>query len=152
MECEICGAAGASIKVEIDGSELVVCENCASLGEKTAELKTGEDEMEMSTDSSPSSPSFSLERNEVLKRDYGGIVKETREEKDLVMKELAERLKEKKSVVRRIENGKLKPDEELSEKLERELGVELFTERKGEHAKSDSGKESLTIGDVVKVK
>lgn len=152
LECEVCGAAGAGKTAKIGESELVVCEDCASLGEVIGKFSEKKKERKTVKKSSKTSSAFKRKTDKVLKREYGNAVREAREGNDMTMEELAEELKEKKSVIRRIENEELKPDKKLSKKLERELEIELFTELEGERSEFGTDDENLTIGDVAEVK
>jgi putative transcription factor len=62
-------------------------------------------------------------------------------------------LSEKESVIRRVEEEKMVPDERLAKKLERFLGVKLSEEYRQEKRKLEKrGKLDLTLGDVVEIK
>lgn len=63
-----------------------------------------------------------------LAEDYGTIVRQAREKLGLTQSELAMQIAEKLSVIKKIETGRLKPDERLAHKLERALKVKLLEE------------------------
>lgn len=155
LECEVCGASDAGKKADIDGADLVVCENCASLGDVTGEVSDGggkPSKGRKEEDSVAESP-IKSEGGKVLVDGYGNLVKKARENGDMSMEELSRELKEKESVIRRTENEGLRPDSDLVEKLERELNLELTEEVEAEEWKAEDKKDdSLTIGDVVEIK
>ncbi len=152
LECEVCGSSGASKIAELEGSELRVCEDCSSLGTVKSKARKITKNPEQRTKISSGSSTFRVS-DKVLKRDYGKVVRKAREDSGLTMRELSENISEKESVVRRIENERLKPGGDLSKKIERELDIDLF-----EKAETGSGvtggkkDRNLTIGDVAKVK
>ncbi|MFP4116274.1 MAG: multiprotein bridging factor aMBF1 [Candidatus Aenigmatarchaeota archaeon] len=157
MECEICGATGASKVTRLEGAELVACESCSSLGEAKQDLSERKQQRSRTPDTdlleNNKASGLDFKPGKLLRRNYGRLVREAREDQELTMEELAEEISEKESVVRRVENEELRPAEELSQKLERELEVELFRNREEEPVKkSTQGNESLTIGDVARVK
>ncbi len=57
---------------------------------------------------------------------YGDIVRKAREKMGLTREQLAKILKEKESVIARIENYEMVPDDKLAKKLERVLKIKLF--------------------------
>lgn len=150
MECEVCGAAGASKKARIDGTELVVCGGCSSLGEVTGEFS--EKKPEKRKLKKRIEPKYGTSDEKVLVNGYGELIREHREDKGLTMKELGSKLGEKESVIRRLENEDLTPDDKLTKKLEKELDIELYVEYKSDYEDSGGEERKLTIGDVAKVK
>ncbi|MFB6215637.1 MAG: multiprotein-bridging factor 1 family protein, partial [Candidatus Aenigmatarchaeota archaeon] len=97
----------------------------------------------------------SSRRNEkVLVNDYGKRVKEAREEEQLSIKEIADDLNEKESLISKIEKQDLKPDKSLAEKLSKRLGVTLYTtpgvSDYGKQERGDTRK--ATLEDVADIK
>ena len=133
---------------------MIVCDKCSSLGEvkEVARKPKASNTKNSPGSSGKTSASRKSKPEKVLKRDYGSLVREAREDEDLKMEELARKISEKESVVRRIENKDLKPNTELSKKLERELDINLYTDYEEAQVSTDSDDESLTIGDVVDIK
>jgi len=70
----------------------------------------------------------------------------------LSRKEFAEKIKEKESVIRRIENEEMIPDETLTEKIEKFLEIKLTKSYEAKKIEKTLKKTELTIGDVVEVK
>jgi putative transcription factor len=62
----------------------------------------------------------------VLDEDYAEIIRHARTEKRLTHEQLASNIMEKSTLLRRLETGSLKPDENLARKLERFLGIKLY--------------------------
>lgn len=61
-----------------------------------------------------------------LVENYGLVVKEARERMGMTLKDLGAKVGEKASVISKIEQGRLKPDNALARKLEHVLGVKLL--------------------------
>jgi putative transcription factor len=86
--------------------------------------------------------------------DYGSRVKRARESQEMSVGDLASRIKEKESVVRRIESGKLSPDQQLAGRFENALDITLYSavsEVTAPQEQSAPGSET-TIGDVAEVR
>ncbi|MBN2110301.1 MAG: TIGR00270 family protein [Methanosarcinaceae archaeon] len=158
MQCEICGAdiRGPSFKIIIDGSELIVCGRCSQHG-KNVDKRTP-----VSRKIAPTAPVGQRRRkpkpkgfeafSDELVADYASVIKEAREKKQLTHDELAHHIKEKASLIKKLERGEIVPEEDVRKKLERELDIKL-TERSSE---DDWGGERLnkgtTLGDIVTIK
>jgi len=164
--CEICGRPiqGQPKIVKVEGSELRVCEECAQFGREVARPRAGSERRARGRRAPaprraprprrrrPRGVDPFSEGYEVVP-DYAERVREAREKKGWSQEELAEKLGEKVSVIRRIEAGKMEPDVDLAKKLEKILEIELLEplESTGSEA-SSSGDEGLTLGDVVEIR
>jgi putative transcription factor len=88
-------------------------------------------------------------------QDYDTRIRQARESRGLSQEDLAKKLNEKASLIRKLERGDVLPSDGVQRKLERELDISLV-----EGAASDdetewsSGSSSggTTLGDVVKRK
>ena len=98
------------------------------------------------------SPKKELEDETVLIDNYGKIIVEARKKMNLTREEFSKKIKEKESVIRRVETEEMMPDDALVEKIERFLEIKL----KKVYEKTLIGKKeikgSLTLGDVVELK
>lgn len=84
--------------------------------------------------------------------DYDHIIREAREKKQLSHEELALRIKEKATLIKKLERGEIVPEEGVRRKLERELNIRL-TERSGEDDWSGERlNKGTTLGDIVTIK
>lgn len=145
----MCGSSPAEKRVKIDGAKLSTCSECAELGEVMGEVRKEKPSKNPGTESNDYS---GTKKKKVLLKDLGKKIREAREEREWKIKELADRLKEKTSVIRRVENGDLKPSNDLVGKFERELNLDLYEEIKYENSSGGSESNGLTIGDVVDIK
>lgn len=121
MDCEICGSGNAFKSVSVDGSVFFACNDCASFGSEVKQ-KIPQAKPVFSDSFSGSNSSF----DEVnLVEGFGAIVRQVREKKGLSIKEFALELKERESVIHKVEQGKLFPEKVLLSKLERFVGRKL---------------------------
>ncbi len=71
---------------------------------------------------------------------------------NLNREEFAKRIKEKESVIRRVESEEMTPDDALIQKIEKFLGIKLRKIYEEKPVRKKEIKEKLTLGDVVEVK
>lgn len=91
---------------------------------------------------------------EEIASDYDRRIREARESAELTQEDLADDINEKVSLIRKLENGKMRPSDEVQKKLERRLDISL-TEGEieaDEEWESDGTEQGLTLGDMVKRK
>ncbi|MCS7143330.1 MAG: multiprotein-bridging factor 1 family protein [Aigarchaeota archaeon] len=85
--------------------------------------------------------------------EYGSRIREARERLGLTREELASRIQEKASYVKKIENGEAKPSVSLARKIERVLKIKLLEEVSQYEGQQDvgtgGGKRDLTLADLV---
>jgi len=84
--------------------------------------------------------------------DYGNIIKNARESMNLSLEDLALRIKEKASLLRKIEREELVPEDDVRKKLEKELKIKLTEETTEEKLKSRGGSKVLTLGDIANIR
>ena len=159
MQCEICGSElrGSSFKITIDGSELDVCGKCSQYGALTKKRTP------VSRKEAPVVPRTPAKTSRPRKTGFEGldyefidgydqIIRDARQSRGWTQEELAAKMKEKVSLIKKIERGEIVPEDSVRVKLERTLDIKL-TERVGE---SDWSGERLnkgtTLGDIVTIK
>jgi len=120
MECEICGREAKLFLCVVEGNELWLCKKCAKFGVKKENKQVSKKQVLYL-------PKKPLENEEVslLRKDYGRIIREARQKKNLTIAELAKKIFEKESYLRRIENQQTEPEERIIKKLESFLGIKL---------------------------
>ena len=145
--CQLCGRDVDSLKkAKIEGATLKVCDSCADMGE-TVETKSKKKKRKKKKKRTSSKRS-----SEVLTSNYGEMIKNAREEEKLSIKEVADSLNEKESVIKKIEGEDLKPEKSLASKLEKKFGIELYVNPSVSDVETDSGdSRSATLGDVAEV-
>ena len=139
-ECEICGSDKANRKTKIDGAILTVCEKCVSFGEEIRPI-----EIKIVKKSIPK-----MEIGEILKPNFSDIIRNSRNKMNLKQEDLAKKLNEKLSIVKRVEDG-WEPTPTLISKLEKFFNIELMEKAEDKKLEKKSNKERLTIGDVVEI-
>ncbi|MBC7114208.1 MAG: TIGR00270 family protein, partial [Archaeoglobi archaeon] len=83
---------------------------------------------------------------------YSEVIREARERLGLSQEELARKIKEKVSLIRKIERGELTPEEKVARKLEKELGIKLMERIESPKIEKKELPSTLTLGDVVVVR
>ena len=149
MECEICGrqVSDNPKKAKIEGSVMIVCDECAKLGK---------------IQKAPPKPKFRKSNKpkknktpkEELVEDFNVKIRKARESKNLSREELGQKIYEKVSVINRIESGKMIPDIRLTKKLENALNITLIENVEELDLSKYTGNPSQgrTLGNVVKIK
>ena len=157
MECEICGSEihGGSFKVTIDGSELDVCGKCSQLGTATNKRTPVSRKVAPVARSMPTRRPIKRKleaMSDELVEDYESIIRDARRDHSWSQDQLASKIKEKASLLKKIERGEITPEDSIIKKLERTLNIKL-TERTGESDwTGGSLNKGTTLGDIVKIK
>jgi len=137
MECEICGKV-ATKKALVEETLLNVCSACLRFGKEVQEeikpQKSVYPLQELSLD-----PSFAT------------IIKSKREAMQLSREQLAGLIKEKSSVIERIEHG-MRPTKDVAKKLEHALRVKLLGYEIKEEKLQKTKHADVTLGDIASVR
>jgi len=178
VQCEMCGKdVGSPNRVKIEGAELDVCDDCTEFG---TEVRTEDSSSSTSTkystssssgssDSSSSSGSGSsgssgssgggrrrdmFDQMDELAQDYDERIRNARETTDMSQEDLANKLNEKASLIRKLERGDTLPSDDVQTKLENALEITLTAGSSDADEEWDGGSSSgsYTLGDVVKRK
>jgi len=177
VSCEICGAdiQGRGIKIVVEGATMIVCRDCADLGERVREeyhergrVQTAsnrprkpvaeKNDKPIAKPASRNNKRGSTYQNadaEELVENYGEIIKNARG--TMSQEDFAASLSEKVSAIHKIEMGKLRPTMKLAKRIEKRYRVKLINYKKEAEdiddvvLKSDDKKEySATLGDFIK--
>ncbi len=146
--CEICGRKTNKLyKVKIEGTEMLVCENCKKYGEVISEVTEPKPVKKITR------PKPKVEKEEIVVENYAEVIRKIREKLGLTQADFAKKLGERESLMRKIEDGKLVPTIQLAKKIEKEFGVHLVEEVDAtEYSVKSHEKEEVTLGDVVNLK
>ena len=142
MNCEICGAFEENLlKTEVEGAVMNLCKSCSKYGKVIGE-------------SDPGYKSFSMhgESEKQLKENYIQAIKDAAEQKRLSINELADRIKCSPKDLEKIVKGQIMPNNEISVKLERFLGISLYEMDYVSDANFKTHVEKLSFGDIVDIK
>ncbi|MGQ9530849.1 MAG: multiprotein bridging factor aMBF1 [Candidatus Bathycorpusculaceae bacterium] len=165
MRCEVCGSKihGKPYRVTIEGAKLTVCDQCSKHGiiiweeepkPKGAAIKTKitPPPTKLKSKKAPETPietSFELVENFAVK------IRQAREKLGLSHEELGKKINEKVSLLKKVETGKMTPDNKLATKLEHLLKIKLLVPASEEKSvpieipKPIS--RELTLGDLIQL-
>ncbi len=165
MRCEVCGRKiyGKSYRVMIEGAKLTVCGKCAKLGKITWEetkpktlmpsAKAPTRRLTLKT-KSKKPPQATVESGPELVEDFDVKIRQARRKLGLSHKELGRKISEKVSVLKKIETGKMTPDNRLATRLEHTLKIKLLvqaSEEKVPKAKIKPISHERTLGDLIQL-
>jgi putative transcription factor len=139
-ECELCGSKSANKKTKLEGAILNVCDECVGYGQ---EVKVPVMNLERK-------PLPKIDTDVTVKSNFKDLVRNAREKRGLKQEELAAKLNEKLSILKRVEEGWV-PSPNLISKLEKFFNMELQEKIEESVTSKKKGKEVLTIGDVVEI-
>jgi putative transcription factor len=156
-QCEICGAeiSGAPQRIVIDGSTLEVCKSCARFGkpeDKWSPVPKKMVPVERAFTVKQPKPRDHFKDLAELVPDFGRKIREAREGLGLSPEKLGSRIKEKATLLKKIEREEISPEDEIRKKLERELKIKLLDEASEARVKSGSSGRGLTLGDIASIK
>ncbi len=161
MQCEVCGRQifGKPIRAIIEGAKMTVCSECAKLSSGYWEPKP-----QPRTKRTPRrqtiipvsrrKPTPSVTETLELVDNFGKQVRQARRRLEMSHEDLGRKIREKVSVLRKIESGKMVPDLGLAERLEHALKIKLRvppSEPKAQYV-SLSKPRVTTLGDLVLLK
>ncbi|MFA6371763.1 MAG: multiprotein bridging factor aMBF1 [Methanothrix sp.] len=156
-QCEICGAeiSGVPQRIVVDRSTMEVCKSCARFGKPEDKWSLVPKKMV------PVARAFTAIRPKPrdhfkdlaeLVPDFGRKIREARESLGLSPEELGGRIKEKVTLLKKIEREELSPEDGIIKKLEKELKIKLSDQASETRVKSGSSGRGLTLGDIASIK
>ena len=83
---------------------------------------------------------------------YVQIIRDAREAKGWSQEDLAENIKEKASLIKKIERSEIVPEDSVRKKLEHALNVKLTERVDTSGHEASHSKKDTTLGDIVKIK
>jgi len=114
-------------KVLVEGNLLTVCKTCSKRGKPSNnQPNTQKSFVRPKKMIKPNKITF--DDSTILVNDFSEVIRKSRMIKGLTHEQLGILIKERASLLRKIESGSLKPDEELTKKLERFFRINLYTE------------------------
>jgi len=123
--CDLCGKETKVLyRVIIEGSEMLVCEECAKLGRTLGRIdyrrppkRTLSQRLE--------DAGRDVTEEDLLLEDFGERIKRAREKLGLTREDLARLIGIKVSLLAKIENNELIPEDKVRKKIERVLKIKL---------------------------
>jgi putative transcription factor len=164
MRCEVCGRKiiGPPFKAMIEGAKMLVCGECAKLGSVSWEAKTDprmkkvQRRLPQPAVAPRKQPSLTVEASLELIDDFGAKIRQAREKLGLSHEDFGKKISEKVSVLRKIEIGKMAPDNLLTEKLQHALKIKLMVPvsepKVPAKAMATSRPSAPTLGDIAMMK
>jgi len=157
LNCELCGKPirGKGFRIMIMGAILTVCSECAKYGTPIYSQSKSRRRMGYVTPppKTKSSRSRLMDEDVEIVEDYAERIRAAREALGWTKEILAERVKEKVSVIRRIESGAMIPPISLARKLESVLRIKLLEPTIHITPPKQSYKNfELTLGDIAEIK
>lgn len=165
MQCEVCGRSilGKPNRMVIEGAKMLVCSSCVKFSsspwrpeEANPPIRVGQSSPSRRVLSSPKKirVNRNLDSNLELVEDFPTIVREARERLGLDRDSLGRKIREKVSVIQKVELGKLNPDTALARKLEHELRIKILLPPENIEYSRDTSlqPQQLTFGDIVSMK
>lgn len=144
FSCEICGTEieGRAEYIAVDRSKLRVCKACVRYGtvvvveaaQPKAKVETilsvgGEQaqlaKLAKSKKRLYEQMDYEIEEGMEIVENYGRLIKEAREKAGLKQAELAQKINEKHSLLRKIEHEEILPTDDVRRKIERILKISL---------------------------
>ena len=154
MECEICGTdiKGNPIRVTVEGTVLDVCGKCAHYGKPQdkwtpVSRKIAPTERVVVTHR-PKRDAFDKLEDEILP-DYAKVIKKARESQGLTIEDLASKMMEKATLIRKIEREELVPEDTVRKKLETTLNIKLTERVSSQDQRGGGFIRGTTLGDVA---
>lgn len=157
----MCGVEAPVTLVEIDHVELHACPKCARFGKPVIHrpkkrISRPIPRPQPRKKSSPQpikAPKKDFLHDKILVDGYGSLIQEARRKQGLGRAEFAQMIKEKETLLARIEAEKVLPTDRIVAKIERELDIDLKTEVADEGSIiEDFIPKSTTIGSIAKIK
>jgi putative transcription factor len=154
MECEICGTdiKGNPIRVTVEGTILDVCSKCAHYGKPqdkwTPVSRKIAPTERVIVSHRPKRDAFDKLDDEILP-DYAHVIRKARESQGLTIEELASKMMEKATLIRKIEREELVPEDTVRKKLETTLNIKLTERVSSQDQRGGGFIRGTTLGDVA---
>jgi len=128
--CEICGIqiVDHGERVYVEGNLLTVCKACSKRGKPSNNQQNIQRKLPTQPKKIEKPDKITLEDSAILVKNFSEVIRNSRMSKGLTHEQLGLLIKERASLLRKIESGSLKPDDELTKKLERFFRINLYTE------------------------
>ena len=128
--CEICGIQiiDNGERVYVEGNLLTVCKACSKRGKPSNNQQNIQRKLPARPKKIEKPDKITFEDSAILVKDFSEVIRNSRMSKGFTHEQLGFLIKERASLLRKIESGSLKPDEVLAKKLERFFRINLYTE------------------------
>jgi len=137
---------------------MLVCRNCQTLGKPYQEdpapplpRAIGLARLQRVPERRPAELPKEVQELDVAEN-FSDLVRKRRMKLGWSQQELASKVKEKLSVIQKIETGKITPNTQLCRQLQHELKIKLLIPRNEAPALKIATPAEVTLGDIVKIK
>lgn len=165
LRCEVCGRKihGKPFRVMIEGAKLTVCSRCSRHGkiiwkeEPSPRLTSSKTRtITSSLKIQPAkTPETKIDTSLELVEGFEARIRNAREKLGLSHEDLGKKISEKVSVLKKIESGKMTPDNKLAAKLEHALKIKLLVPTSEEKLPkvqiTKPAARELTLGDLIQL-
>lgn len=161
MQCEVCGRQifDTPFRAIIEGANMTVCSQCSKLGSGYWEPRP-QPRAKQSMKRQPIQPFVKIKQRTTVPEtleivdNCAQLVRQAREGLGMSHEDLGRKIRERVSVLRKIESSKMVPDLGLAEKLEHTLKIKLRvpTSEPKAQLSSSSKPRGKTLGDIIKFK
>ena len=160
MRCEVCGHKihGSPIRAVSEGAKLTVCTECSKHGK----IIHDEPALKQASTRRPftpipakkQAPRATVDTTREIVEGYDSKIRQAREKLGMSHEDLSKKINEKTSVLRKIETGKMTPNNQLVTKLEHTLKIKLLVpvaEKKVTQQIPKVQNRELTLGDLMQL-
>ena len=128
--CEICGIPllDHCESIYVEGNLIRVCKSCSKRGKPSKSQPEIQRNPAVRSKKIENIGKITFDDSFILINNFSEVVRNSRMANGLTHEQLGLLIKERASLLRKIESGSLKPDEALSRKLERFFRIKLYTE------------------------
>jgi putative transcription factor len=160
LRCEVCGSKihGGPIRALIEGAKLTVCIECSKHGKIIYDEPAPKQEPARKPFApipvKRQAPKATVDTSREIVEGYDSKIRQAREKLGLSHEELGQKINEKASVLRKIETGKMAPNNQLVTKLERMLKIKLLVpvaEEESSQQIPKAANRELTLGDLIQL-
>ncbi len=154
MQCELCGRECFCKPASIDGVKMMLCPDCMRHGTviKIEKPPAAVQKVFLGKTTKPRVKDIYKDMDKELVSNWNDIIKDARKKKGLSREELGFKISERTVTIAKIENGDLRPSDEMVKKLEKELGITLIekVESASPISMGSGSRKGLTLGDFIK--
>ncbi len=128
--CEICGIQiiDNPMSVFVEGNVLRVCKSCSKRGKPSTENQKSQIRVPTRPKKTATPNKITFKDSTILVDNFSELIRKSRMKSGLTHEQLGLLIKERASLLRKIESGSLKPEDQLAKKLERYFRINLYTE------------------------
>ncbi len=142
--CDLCGKNEDLFIARIESSIVNACRTCCRFGNVLGKVEESKPEIKIKRQTED-------ESSELIVENYNELIRKEREKKGLKQEEFANKLNEKESLIKKIENKQIMPSFALARKIEKFFGIKLIEDAPDTKIKlNHSEMRGFTLGDIIK--